>query len=92
MDEFNERRGFDMRLRGLPTGPSGEHDQERPQALAASRDDVRRDLVNEGYTALQASADHGVNVFEVALDQGTDFIEAHGGKCIWSGGLWRGSV
>jgi len=66
-----------------------EHDQERPQPLAAAGDDVRRDLVDEGHAALQASSDHRVNASS-RLDQGTDFIEGHGWKCIWSGAIWPG--
>ena len=78
MNELDERRSLDMSLRAPAAGSSGEHDQEWPQPLATAGDDVRRDLVDEGYATLQARSDHSIHGIEIALDQGTDFIEGHG--------------
>ena len=77
MDEFDESRRLDMRVRPVPAGAPGQHDQQRPQPLAAPGDDVLGDLVDERDGALQARADHLVHGAEVGLDERADFFEGH---------------
>ena len=66
--------------------------QQRPQALAAARDDVLGDLVDERHRALQACTHDRVDGLEIALNQGADGIEGHGRKCIRSAAFWPGPV
>ncbi len=56
MDELDERRGRHLRGAGRPGGPGGEHDEERPEALAPGADDVFADLVDEQHVARQLAA------------------------------------
>ena len=47
-------------------GAAGEHDQQRPQALAAAGNDVLGDLVHQGNGALEPRADDAVDGFQIA--------------------------
>ena len=76
VDEFDERRRLDVRG-PVAAGAPREHHQQRPQPLAAARDDVLCDLVYERYCALEALADGIVNGGQIGLDQGSYFFKGH---------------
>src|SRR5579872_4848752 len=77
MDEFDESRGLDVRLRPVSAGAAGQHDQQRAQPLAAPGNDVLGDLVHQRDGALQPGADHLIDGAEVRLDERADFFQCH---------------
>jgi hypothetical protein len=80
MNEFNERSCLDDSMAVVPTGSADQDDEQGAQPLAATCDDVVRDLVNEGYRTFEPGPDDAVDGFEIRLDQAPDFFEGH---CHW---------
>src|SRR6059058_4245275 len=88
MDELDERGSLDMGGALMPAGARREHHQQRPQALAATGDDVLGDLVNQRHGTLQARANDPVYRVEVGLYQRANLFQGH-----WQeGGVFLGRV
>src|ERR1700756_2824295 len=77
MDEFDEGGCLDNRKSSVTASPSRQNHQERAQPLAATGDDVIRDLIYQRDGAFQASTDYAVDGLEVCPDQPADFFEGH---------------
>src|SRR5690349_7339784 len=80
MNELNERSGFHNSVPIVPAGPASQDHHQGSQALAATGNDVVRDLVDQGYGTFEPGADYAINAFEVRSDQCPDFFEGH---CSW---------
>lgn len=77
MYKFNERCRFYGGMSLVPAGPASKDDEEGAQALSATRDDVVRNLVDQGDGALEPRTDDAVDGFEIRLDERPDFFEGH---------------
>ena len=77
VDELDERGGLDVRAALMPTGAPRQHHQQRPQALAAARNDVLGDPVHERYGALQAFPNHLIDRAEVSPHQRANLFQGH---------------
>jgi hypothetical protein len=60
-------------------GPPGQRHQHRAQALAAGRDDVVRDLVDQHHVRGQPAPDQGVDGGHVRRGEGLDLGQGQGG-------------
>ena len=80
MDELDEGGGLDVRRTSCTSrsgltalaaaaGPAGEYHQQRAQPLAAARNDVFSDLIDQRDHALEAAADGRIHRFEVGPHQ-----------------------
>ncbi len=77
MDEFDDRSSFGVSLPGVSAGPGCDHNDQRPQPLAAAADDVFGDLIHEDDVAREALSDDVVDLAEVVAHQCFDGFEAH---------------
>ncbi len=83
MDEFDDRRELVVvgaGPGGARGGLAGQHHQHRPQALAAGRNDVLGDLVDQDHVRSQAGADQRVDRGHVGGGQGLDAGQAGMGR------------
>ena len=69
MDELDEGGGVDVARAPVAAGPRGEQHDQRAQALAAARNDVFGDLIDEAHRAFHAGADDGVHRAKVCADE-----------------------
>jgi len=69
MNEFHDGCEFHMMLAAIAGRPGGKENERRAQALAASSDDVLRDLAHEHYVGLEPTPDHGIHRKHVCGDE-----------------------
>jgi hypothetical protein len=61
----------------VAAGSPGEYDQHGPEALAAPRNDVFRDLIYERNSTFQARADHVVDRRKILFDERAYLFQGH---------------
>ncbi len=79
VDEFDDRGQLVVFGGDAPAGAAGKAHQHRPQALAAGRDDVIGNLVDQDHVRGQARADQCVDGGHVGPGEGLDLAQGQGG-------------
>lgn len=69
MDKFNDRSERDMLIALVTAGPGTEDQQHRPKALAAARDNVLRNLVDQHYVRMKTLLDNMVDLCHIRSAQ-----------------------
>jgi superfamily II DNA or RNA helicase len=68
-------RGLDMSMARRAAGAAGQHDQQWPQAFAATLDDMLGHLVDQRHNALKSRPNGVIHVLEIGLDQGPNRLQ-----------------
>src|SRR6266699_3351111 len=82
MNELHDSRELHMMLATIAGRPGGKENERRAQPLAASCDDVLRDLAYEHHVGLEPTPDHGIHRKHVC---GDEVAKGFG----LQGGLWH---
>src|SRR5258708_11251570 len=69
MNELHDSRELHMMLATIAGRPGGKENERRAQPLAASCDDVLRDLAYEHHVGLEPTPDHGIHRKHVCGDE-----------------------
>jgi len=68
MNELHDGREFHVMLAAIAGRPGSKENERRAQPLAASSDDVLRDLAHEHHVGLEPTPDHGIHRKHVCGD------------------------
>jgi len=80
VDEFDEGRGVDVARSAITAGARREQHDQRPQPLAAARDNVLGNLIDECDGAFHAGPDHRIDGAEVGMNQSFDSGQGSHGR------------
>ena len=80
MDELDDGGQPMVRIAAITECAGRQDDQRGPQPLAASFDDVVRDLAHESHVGMQARPNDLVDRLHVGGDTGTDGFDGHRGR------------
>jgi len=79
MNEFHHGRELDVMLAAIAGRTGGKENERRSQPLAASSDDVLRDLAHQHHVGLEPTPDHGIHREHVCGDEVSKKFGLQGG-------------